>query len=306
MVKPDNHWQKFKFTPSEFNKLRQVIYDLTGIALKDNKREMLYSRLSKRLRQLGLNDFSDYIDIFERGDYQEEIGHLVNAVTTNLTRFFRESHHYDFLKDVVIPDYIKKSKQAPAEEFMVWSAGCSSGMEAYSAAMVIYKHLPKNLHDKVKILATDIDTNMLNTGKNGIYARQHLDTIPEDYQRQFKDLKKSEDNKEIVMPDALKAMVHFKYLNLQHEWPIRKKFDVIFCRNVMIYFDRETRNNLIDRYVKQLKDQAYLFLGHAESLVNQEMDIKPIGKSIFQKYAPGEARVSMAASGLLKMQRGAV
>ncbi|WND02102.1 protein-glutamate O-methyltransferase [Temperatibacter marinus] len=286
MSKSANFWQSIEFSEKEFNELRDVVYDLTGIALKDNKREMLYSRLSKRLRQLNLKSFSAYITLLKGPKQQDELGHLVNAVTTNLTRFFRESHHYDHLQKVVIPQIIARADKGNISPFLIWSAGCSSGMEAYSAAMVIYRHLPKKYHKLVKILATDIDTNMINTGKEACYQTKHKETLPLEYQKYF--AQDSKDDKYSHIVEEVKKFVHFKYLNLLHKWPMTKNFDVIFCRNVMIYFDKPTRNTLVNRYKDQLLEDGYIYLGHAESLVGQEVDVKAIGKSIFQKFKTGE------------------
>lgn len=272
--------KEFHFTDKEFRFISKLVGERTGIVLSDSKRQMVYGRLSRRLRQLKLTHFSDYCDLLTRGD-ETELVEFTNAITTNLTAFFRENHHFEYLKNRLLPELVKK--KADSKRIRIWSAGCSSGEEPYSIAMCVREVFPRSAGWDVKILATDLDSNMVQRGKDGIYTAERVEGLSD--QRLKKWVKKgSGANSDMVrMSDDLKSLITFKQLNLMHDWPFKGKFDLMFCRNVVIYFNKETQRELFDRYANVLEDDAHLFIGHSESLhkVTERFDL--LGQTIYKK-----------------------
>lgn len=271
--------REFKLSRKEFDAIRGIVYDRTGITLKENKEEMVYSRLSRRIRALAIADFKSYLDFLHSDEGQEEASDFVNAMTTNLTRFFRESHHFEHLRHEVIKAKVLAARAGVGNRTLrIWSAGCSSGMEPYSIAMTVMASLPAREKWDVQILATDIDTNMLDRGREGIYRPQDADGIPAALLRKY--VTESDDS--IYMADELKSLISFKYMNFMDNWPIKRKFDVIFCRNVMIYFDKETQTRLVKGFVKLLEPDGVLYVGHAEALVAKFDELVAVGRSSFK------------------------
>lgn len=269
----------FAFTQQDFEFISKLVYDRTGIVLAEHKRNMVYSRLSRRLRQLNFQTFGEYIAYVQGPAEKEEMGNLVNAITTNLTSFFREGHHFDHLRDKVLEPLL--SAPSPTKRLRIWSAGCSSGAEPYSIAMVLAACLEKHAGWDAKILATDIDTNMLDRGASGHYRAQDLENIPQIYRKYIDKMKRpGEDG--IVMKPVIRKLVHFRRLNLLEPWPIKGPFDVIFCRNVVIYFDKETQSKLFARYAKLIKPDGYLYIGHSENLFKVTDQFKLEGKTIYR------------------------
>ncbi|MFC3050823.1 CheR family methyltransferase [Kordiimonas pumila] len=270
--------REFKLKKSEFDALRQIVYDRTGITLKESKYEMVYSRLARRIRSLELDSFGDYLAYLKSAEGSVEMADFVNAMTTNLTRFFREGHHFQHMRQEVLLAKVEGARRNLFDRtFRVWSAGCSSGMEPYSIAMTVKASLPSKENWKTQILATDIDTNMLSTGMAGRYRKKEAESIPEGLAKKY--VRYSDD--QAIMADELKEMISFKKLNLMEEWPIKKPFDVIFCRNVMIYFDTPTQKKLIDKFVNLLTPNGTLYVGHAEALVASHPRLVSVGKSSF-------------------------
>ncbi len=279
--------REFKLRRSEFNAIRDIVYGRTGITLKENKEEMVYSRLSRRIRALGMEDFSSYLSFLSSDEGQEEASDFVNAMTTNLTRFFRESHHFTHLRNEVLKAKVMTARAGIGNRSVrVWSAGCSSGMEPYSIAMTIKASLPEREQWDAQILATDIDTNMLNHGKGGVYRLKDGEGIPKALKSKFV----TQDDRSIYMAESLKNMISFKYMNFMEKWPVKKKFDVIFCRNVMIYFDRETQARLIKGFIELLEPDGVLYVGHAEALVANFDNLVSVGRSSFKVGTPELAR----------------
>ncbi len=273
--------REFSLSHKEFKKLTGLVYSLTGIVLGDHKKDMVYGRLARRLRQLGMRSFSQYCDLLDSKNSDEETGYLVNAITTNLTKFYRESHHFESLAEHALKVTRDRSRLSD-KTFLVWSAGCSSGEEPYSIASYLLSKVPSLSNWNFKILATDLDTNMLNKGKAGIYKTDALDATDEPYRSILKDhCKIKGDNLE--MKDKVKNHIYFKHLNLLHQWPMKKKYDAIFCRNVLIYFDAETKNNLVARYTDQLQVGGMLCLGHSESLQTKPENLHLHGKTTYFK-----------------------
>lgn len=274
--------REFEWRDQDFKFLSALLHEKTGIVLTERKKEMMYGRLVRRLRALDLDSFATYCDYLKGPAGEQELGLTLNAITTNTTNFFREIHHFEYLRDIILPPVCQKIDHNSQHHFRIWSAGCSSGQEPYSIAMVMRQVLGENTQNS-KILATDLDTNMLNTGKSGQYdAGKCQETIPKNLFRNYTSPVKSEGANIREMSSSLKKLISFKQLNLLHDWPIRGKFDAIFCRNVMIYFDKKTQNNLVRRYAQHLKPDGILFVGHSESLLNVSDVYKCEGKTIYR------------------------
>lgn len=273
---------EFALSDAEFKKLTGIVRELTGIVLGDHKKEMLYGRLARRLRDLGMQSFSQYCALLDSKDADQETGFLVNAVTTNLTKFYRESHHFDFLTDYLKSLQSDSVRLGGDRSVLIWSAGCSSGEEPYSIASTLLSKTPSMASWKPRILATDLDTNMLTTGQAGIYSKNSLNDIPDDYKKVFEENTKIVGDK-IHLRDKPKSLVHFKQLNLLHPWPMKQKYDVIFCRNVLIYFDGPTKEGLVNRYAGMLRPGGMLFLGHSESMQNKIPGLSLIGRTAYRK-----------------------
>lgn len=273
---------EFEFADQDFQRIRRIINDIAGISLADGKRELVYSRLSRRLRSLGLRRFDEYCRLLETGgENNEEIGEFVNALTTNLTSFFRESHHFEFLGAELLPALIRE-RGASHRRIRIWSAGCSTGEEPYSIAMVLREILPAVGWD-VKILATDLDSNVLATAERGVYEESRIKGLPEArVQRWFQRGRGSQSGQVRVIP-ALRELITFRRLNLMHDWPMRGPFDVVFCRNVVIYFDKPTQRGLFERFADLLVERGHLFVGHSESLFKVTDRFVPLGKTIYQR-----------------------
>jgi chemotaxis protein methyltransferase CheR len=269
--------REFKFTVEDFNVLRKLSNTHSGIQVPDERFDMFYSRLSKRVRRLGLNDFSEYCD-YLRDNHEDEFTDFINAITTNLTSFFREKHHFDYLRTVIIPELLNRN--AATKQIRIWSAGCSTGEEPYSIAMTLLENVPPNWD--VKILATDLDTQVLQTASDGIYTQDRVVELPEAVLKRWFMKSKSSSNHFKVKPE-LQEIIQFKQLNLMQEWSMKTPFDVIFCRNVLIYFDRETKATLAKRYAKMLASKSWLFIGHSESLNQLSSEFELVATTSYRK-----------------------
>lgn len=272
--------REFEFTAAVFDKVRQLVKEKTGIVLSDGKQDMVYGRLTRRLRALDLPNFESYIKIIENQD-EEEMIHLVNAITTNLTSFFREEHHFGYLKSTVFPALMQKN--AATKKIRIWSAGCSTGEESYSLAMTVREYFPWDSGWDVKIIATDLDSNVVNTGKKGVYALSRVDGVSKEYKKRWMRRGKGDRADFVKMSHELQEIVTFKQLNLLEGWPIKGPIDVIFCRNVVIYFDKDTQRVLFDRYANTLADEGHLFIGHSENMFNVCDRFESLGHTIYRK-----------------------
>jgi len=273
--------REFAFTKKDFDFLRTISNSRTGIVVSDDKFDMFYARLSRRLRKLGLTSFKQYCEYLEADSSGEEQLELVNAITTNLTAFFRENHHFEYLRDSVIPKLLIENKNE--RKIRIWSAGCSTGEEPYSLAITLKENLPANLNWDTQILATDIDSNVLAKASKGIYAEDRVADMPKNILRSWFMKGKGGNAGSVRIQPAVRALINFGQLNLMDDWSVGDEKDVIFCRNVVIYFDRESKARLIDRYADSLKDGGYLFIGHSESLYKITDRFDLIGNTIYQK-----------------------
>jgi chemotaxis protein methyltransferase CheR len=267
----------FEYTPDDFEVLRSLSNQHSGILVPDDKFDMFYSRLSKRVRLLGFNTFKQYCQYLP--GHPEEFTEFINAITTNLTSFFREKHHFEFLARTIIPELLKKNQSS--KEIKVWSAGCSTGEEPYSIAIVLKENLPVDW--RIKILATDLDTNVLAAAVSGIYSYDRLNDMSEERLKRWFQKGAGSVTDKVRVKQELRDTVHFKHLNLMREWPMNGVFDCIFCRNVLIYFDKETKAMLANRYAGLLKEGSYLFIGHSESLHQMDTPFCLIGNTIYKK-----------------------
>lgn len=277
---------EFQITDSDFRRFRELVLRHTGISLAPHKREMLKARLGRRLRALGLTNFSDYYRyLSERDASGEELGRMINAVTTNVTEFFREDHHFKFMAKT----WITAMQRDPRRSRMlrIWSAGCSTGEEPYTIAMVLREALGAALSSwDIRILASDIDTEALARAQAGVYSREKIGSIPEAMLRRHFLCGAGADAGLVRIRPEVQALVTFRRLNLLDDpWPIRTCFDAIFCRNVMIYFDRPTQQHLMKRLSAFLHDDGVLFLGHSEGLNGMTAGLTHRQNTIYQRTA---------------------
>ncbi|WP_448204450.1 CheR family methyltransferase [Azospirillum sp. sgz302134] len=277
--------REFPFEQRHFDFIAHMLYQLAGIALAPHKVEMVYSRLARRLRELQLPDFDAYCTLLESEEGANEVGFLVNALTTNLTSFFRESHHFDFLASKAIPEMrARHTGESSHPRLRIWSAGCSSGQEPYTIAMVLSAAFGPELRRwDAKILATDIDTHMVDTARRGVYSAEVADSIPANLRDRFTHRIREGGESKVVMHDDLKRLITFKPLNLLEHWPMKGPFDAIFCRNVLIYFDRVGRTQVIENFARLLEPGGCLFLGHSESLYGVSNRFRQTGPTIYRR-----------------------
>ena len=279
---PDVIEKEFLFTENDFKYLTQLIHETTGISLKSDKQELVYGRLSRRLRELGLTTFNQYCDVL-KNDNQDEAVHFINAITTNVTHFFRENHHFEYLKNTLIPDLIRDKSSSYQPKLRIWSAGCSSGNEPYSIAMVLKECVTNIERWDAKILATDLDSNILDVAKQGVYPLASMKTVAEARRKRWFKSGSGVNEGTVKVSKDLKDLISYKKLNLMDSWPMEGKFDFIFCRNVAIYFDTQTREKIIDRFADLLTDNGYLFVGHSETLFSVTSRFESVGKTIYRK-----------------------
>lgn len=266
--------REFHFTDKDFESVRKLIYSHAGISLNASKKDMVYSRLARRLRATGLNSFRDYLSLLE-SDNHAEWQAFTNALTTNLTSFFREHHHFP-----ILAEHVRKHKgQHPIN---LWCSAASTGEEPYSMAMTMVD-LFNSYTPPVQIIATDLDTNVLAKAEAGVYPMERLEKLPADTVKRFflKGTGKHEGFAR-VRPE-LRNMITFRQINLLHDnWPLRPPFDAIFCRNVMIYFDKPTQLQILQKFVPLLRPDGLLFAGHSESFHHAVAHFKLIGNTVYQ------------------------
>jgi len=271
--------REFPFSDAEFAFIRELVEQHAAIKLPDTKRQMVYGRLVRRLRELRLGSFAEYVALLREDAGGPEFVNLINAVTTNLTSFFREKHHFDVLRERIIPEFV--TRNASKRTLRIWSAGCSTGEEPYSIAMTVLDCLPAGWD--LRILATDIDTKVLATASAGVYGEDRIRSLPDDIKRRgFLRGRGAASDKVRVRPE-FQQPISFKQLNLMEAWPMRGQFDFIFCRNVVIYFDKPTQQRLFERFADQLVDGGYVFLGHSETMHNLTTRFRLLGQTLYQK-----------------------
>ena len=270
---------EFVLTDSEFAQLRALVHARTGIALSEGKRELVYGRLARRVRKLKLGSFAEYCELLNTGS-PDELQELTNAITTNLTSFFREPYHFESLTAEAFP--FSEKTRAGARRLRVWSAGCSTGEEPYSIAVVMREALPHLSGWDIKVLATDIDSMVVAAAAQGIYAADRFKGVSaERVKRWFPPTPGRPGH--FSAAAELKELITFKQLNLMEAWPMRGPFDVIFCRNVIIYFDKKTQRQLFDRMASLQEPGGWLFVGHSENLLNVTRRYQLVGRTVYRK-----------------------
>ena len=268
--KPADIGREFTFTTADFERVRKLIYRLAGISLNPSKREMVYSRLGRRLRALGLTEFGDYLQLVDDGD-PAELEAFTNALTTNLTAFFREAHHFPILAELL-------QRHRGGGQISLWCAAASTGEEPYSMAITAAEAFG-TLNPPVRILATDIDTNVLAKAQQGVYAMDRLEKMQEERVRRFFLRGKGQHTGKVRVREELRALISYRPLNLlDANWPVRGPFHAIFCRNVMIYFDKQTQYKILKRFLPLLHPEGLLFAGHSESFHHAADLVRPRGR----------------------------
>jgi chemotaxis protein methyltransferase CheR len=264
--------------PTDFLKISQILHSITGIRMTTGKEELVRSRLMKRLRALNLNDFRAYLKYMEQDSTSQELHIMIDLLTTNKTSFFRENQHFDYMRTHILPDLKKRGTG-----IRVWSAGCSSGEEPYSIAMLLSEEWPPQDRYNVRILATDISDRILAKARTGEYEKENLQDIPDKFLPKYLTLVRSASTTTYSIKENLRKMIHFGKLNLMEKWPMQGPFDVIFCRNVMIYFDNETQVRLVQRFRDLLSSGGHLLIGHSESLVTNSGGLKYVQPATYKK-----------------------
>lgn len=265
---------------AEFEFIRHVVGENAGIVLGPNKRQLVQGRLARRLRELGLATYEEYCNYLRDAGPEELVG-LINAITTNVTAFFRENHHFEALSSYMLPEAMKRN--GASRRLRIWSAGCSTGEEPHCLAMIAAESLPSSPRWDFKILATDIDSDVISAASSGIYPIDRMSSVSPDRLKRFFQKGGGEHAGCAVAKHEIKSLITFRTLNLLHNWPMKGPFDVIFCRNVMIYFDQPTRERLVNRFSDMLAPGGYLCIGHSESIHAGSAPFKLVGKTIYRR-----------------------
>ncbi len=269
----DPDQKEFLFTQAEFEHIRTLLYQHSGIKLNDSKKDMVYSRLGRRLRATGMKSFQEYLELVEQ-DEGDEWEAFINSLTTNLTAFFREPHHFPLLKEHVLS--LRK------KPLRLWCSAASTGEEPYTMAMTMIDAFG-SYKPPIEIIATDIDTNVLTKARAGIYSLERVEKLPPETLKRFFLKGTGKNNGFVQVRKELRDLISFRTLNLLDEqWPINGTFDVIFCRNVMIYFDKDTQYKILKRFAPMLESHGLLFAGHSESLHHAADFFKLRGNTIYE------------------------
>jgi len=273
----------FELSERDFNNFRSLIYHKAGINLHEGKKELLKARLAKYLRSTEFHTFQEYYRYLTEKDTGEEMVHLLDTISTNLTYFFREPRHYDFLKDKALPLVIDSFKNQNERTIRVWSAGCSSGEEPYSLGMILSEFLGTRRDVSFFILATDISTRVLKKASEGIYAQERLEKVPYDLKRRYFQRGINKWSGFFKVKPELRKLVIFKRLNLMDRFPAGQTFQIIFCRNVMIYFDKPTQERIVNKFYHTLAKGGFFFIGHSESLTGIHHSFQYVQPSVYRK-----------------------
>jgi len=274
--------REFDFTAQDFARVRKLIYQHAGISLSEAKTDMVYSRIGRRLRTIGFDSFKEYLDDLENNNSTEEWEAFTNALTTNLTSFFREEHHFP-----VLAEHLKNLHKP----IRIWCSAASTGEEPYTIAMTACEAFG-TLKPPVEIIATDIDTNVLATASRGVYPIDRVSKLSEKRKKDFFQKGSGAQEGAVRVRNELRNLITFQQLNLlEAKWPINEPFDVIFCRNVMIYFDKPTQTKILSRFVPLMKPHALLFAGHSENFLYVSNDFQLLGKTVYElNHGQGKKR----------------
>ena len=267
----------------DFRKISDLVYEHCGINLHEGKKELVRARLAKRLRQGNFKTFPEYIEHVLADKAGKEFSVLIDSLSTNLTRFFREERHFEFMRGEFLPLVLEGKRKSRNFRIRAWTAGCSSGEEPYSIAITLLEAIEGRGRWDVKVLATDISTSILETAQKGIYDKERVEPVPTLQKNRYLTLLHVNKRKVFEVSKRLRDVVIFRYLNLMGGWPIKGPLDFIFCRNVMIYFDKLTQQRLINRFWDLLDSGGVLFTGHSESLTGIEHKFKYVQPTIYMK-----------------------
>ncbi len=277
-----NPYYRVKMTKDDFSRVSNYIYNELGIKMPPEKQVMLQSRLLKRLSELKINSFKEYLDfVFSKASKDHELIKMIDLVTTNKTDFFREPGHFEFLADHVLPELIESKKK---RKIKIWSAGCSSGEEPYTLAMVLTDYLRDHPSVEFEILGTDLSMRILEKAYYGVYATDRVANLPLSIKQKYFLKSKNPEDKTVRVVKNLRSKVTFQRMNLMDgSYPVDYDFDIIFCRNVIIYFERDTQEKVINKIMNHLRPKGYFFIGHSESLTNMNVPVRNVKPTIFIK-----------------------
>jgi len=290
MTEPPNHRRapavpdgEFAFSWDDFHKIAALVHGEAGIMLPESKVNLVYSRLAKRLRTIGLRSFRDYCALVESADGADERQAMIAAMTTNVTRFFRESHHFDHLASAVLPDLIAAARRGA--KIRLWSSACSSGEEPYSMALTLLNAMPDAGDHDILILASDIDTEILARAEDGSYPAARLGDIPVALRGKW--LETDRGQARFRFGNAVRKLIRFRQLNLLRDWPLRADYHVIFCRNVMIYFDQPTQNRIWSRFAERMTPGGHLYIGHSERIGGGDLPFSLVAQTTYRRKGAG-------------------
>ncbi len=271
-----------RMTDEDFDRLSSFVFQQSGIKMPPIKKIMLQSRLQKRLRELKILSFKEYADfVFSDEGQKNEIVHMLDAVSTNKTDFYREPVHFDFLRDKILPDFMEKER---INTLKVWSAGCSSGEEPYTIAIILNEFRGEYPGFDYDILGTDISTKILQQANTAIYKEDRINVVPLNIKKKYFLRSKNKENKTVRVLKLLRDKIRYQRLNfMDTSYNVADIFDVIFCRNVLIYFNRETQEQVLNRLCQKLKSGGYLFIGHSESILGMNLPLKQIKPTIYER-----------------------
>lgn len=280
---PERAEREFPYTQRHFDSLRALAREEAGIDLADHKRELVYGRVCRRLRELRLDGFDAYVALVTPKGSPER-RNFVNCITTNVTAFFREGHHFTYLQDEALPQ-LMKTRQA-TRRLRIWSAACSTGQEPYSIAITMARTMERMTYPwDWKVLATDIDSNVVDRAQAGVYGANEIPGFEQAEMRRWfqrADGTALDGGPRVQVNEALRRAMYFRVLNLFHPWPMQGPIDVIFCRNVVIYFSKEDRRALFNRFAQIMAPDGYLFIGHSESMLDGTDQFEPVGRTIYR------------------------
>ena len=282
IVVPPSGPAEARISDQEFGSIRKLVYDNFGINLTDQKKTLVVGRLQKVLRERKFSTFKDYFQWLTHDTTGEGLDELANRISTNHTFFNREKAHFEFFSKTVLPEIQARRQQQKSNEVRIWCAGCSSGEEPYTLMMLIMEHFKNSLSQwSPMLLATDISATALKTAMAGVYPNDRVDQLPAALRNKY--FNKQSDGS-MVVKDEVRKRIFFRRHNLMDAtFPFKKEFDTVFCRNVMIYFDRQTRNTLVAKYHKHTAQGGYLFIGHSETLGRDETDYNYVMPAVYKK-----------------------
>lgn len=275
--------QSIVLSESDFRRISNMVYEHCGINLHSGKKELVRARLAKRLRLGNFGSFPEYMNHVLKDKTGKEFSLLIDSLSTNLTSFFREVQHFEFLQSRFLPALMERKRKSSNFRIRTWSAGCSSGEEPYSIAISLHEATQGKGRWNIKVLATDISSSILQRAKAGIYDAERVEPVPYLQKQKYLVARRKNGHNTFEVSNRLRDTVIFSYLNLMNDWPIKGPLDFIFCRNVMIYFDKATQSNLVNRFWDLLDSGGILFTGHSESLTGIEHKFKYVQPTIYMK-----------------------